>query len=47
LDAGQHKGQLELLIPTTGERNIYTLVGKGKEPLAEGHIIFETQVSSN
>ncbi|GAX74871.1 hypothetical protein CEUSTIGMA_g2317.t1 [Chlamydomonas eustigma] len=40
---GNHKGQLELLIPATGERNVYTLVGKGKEPLAEGHIFFETQ----
>ena len=41
---GNHKGQVELLIPSTGERNVYTLTGKGTEPLAEGHIIVETQV---
>ena len=41
---GGHKGQLELLIPSTGERNVYALSGKGTEPLAEGHIILETQV---
>ena len=42
--SGGHKGQLELLIPSSGERNVYVLSGKGTEPLAEGHIVLETQV---
>jgi hypothetical protein len=45
--SGNHKGLLELLIPSTGERNVYTLSGKGTEPLAEGHIIVETQVGAH
>ena len=36
-------GQLVLTVASTGERNIYTLAGRAAEPLAEGHILLETQ----
>jgi hypothetical protein len=35
---GEYKGTLEMSIPHTGEMNIYSLVGKAGEPVAEGHI---------
>jgi hypothetical protein len=41
--SGIFQGQLELTIPTTGEKNIYNLQAKGGEPLAEGHIIVDCQ----
>lgn len=40
---GEHKGTLTLTILATGERNVYALTGRATEPLAEGHIIIETQ----
>jgi hypothetical protein len=42
--SGTFSGTLELFIAATGERNVYTLLGKGSEPLAEGHIVVECQV---
>lgn len=41
---GDYKGQLELAIPSTGERNVYNLTGRASEPLSEGHIVIECQV---
>jgi hypothetical protein len=41
---GTFSGTLELFVAATGERNVYTLLGKGSEPLAEGHILVECQV---
>lgn len=32
-----------LTVTSTGEKNIYTLIGRASEPLAEGHILLETQ----
>jgi len=43
--SGSFSGSLELLVSTTGEKLLYTLVGKASEPLAEGHILVECQVS--
>lgn len=43
LIAGEHKCTLELTIPATGERNIYTLIGKAQDPVAESHIVIECQ----
>jgi len=43
LQTGDHRGTLELSIPSTGEKNVYTLVGKASEPVAEGHIVVECQ----
>ncbi|GFR48569.1 hypothetical protein Agub_g10471, partial [Astrephomene gubernaculifera] len=40
---GDVKGQLELSISATGERNCYTLVGRAAEPTAEGQIVIECQ----
>jgi hypothetical protein len=42
--SGTFAGSLELFIAATGERNVYTLLGKGSEPLAERHIVVECQV---
>lgn len=42
--SGTYTGTLELFIAATGERNVYNLVGKGGEPLAEGHMVIECQV---
>lgn len=42
-NVGKHEGTLELSIPLTGEKNVYNLVGRATDPLAEGHIIIETQ----
>jgi hypothetical protein len=39
--AGNHDGTLELSIPSTGEKNTYTLMGRAAEPLAESHIVIE------
>lgn len=44
--SGSFSGSLELLVSTTGEKLLYTLVGKASEPLAEGHILVECQVSA-
>ena len=41
--SGIFQGQLELTIPTTGEKNVYKLHGKGGEPVAEGHVVVECQ----
>ena len=43
IGAGDHKCTLELCIPATGERNIYTLMGKAADPVAESHIVIECQ----
>ncbi|KAF5834411.1 flagellar associated protein [Dunaliella salina] len=43
LTQGEHKCTLELSIPATGERNVYTLVGKAADPVAESHIVIECQ----
>jgi len=43
LTQGEHKCTLELSIPTTGERNVYTLLGKAADPVAESHIVIECQ----
>jgi len=40
---GEHKSLLELCIPSTGERNVYTLLGKAADPVAEAHIVIECQ----
>ncbi|KXZ50888.1 hypothetical protein GPECTOR_14g137 [Gonium pectorale] len=40
---GDVKGQLELSISATGERNAYTLVGRAAEPTAEGQLVIECQ----
>jgi len=39
-------GSLELFIAATGERNVYNLIGKGGEPVAEGHLVIECQVEA-
>lgn len=44
LGSGTYSGTLELYIAATGERNVYSLVGKGGEPMAEGHLVVECQV---
>jgi hypothetical protein len=43
LHAGTHDASLELCIPSTGERNVYRLVGKAVEPVAESHVVLEVQ----
>jgi hypothetical protein len=43
--SGTFSGTLELLINPTGEKLLYTLNGKASEPLAEGHVLVECQVS--
>ncbi|MEW5311269.1 MAG: hypothetical protein WDW38_002999 [Sanguina aurantia] len=43
VSTGVFKGVLELSIPSSGERNIYTLQGRAHEPVAEAHIIVECQ----
>jgi hypothetical protein len=43
--SGTFSGTLELLISPTGEKLLYTLNGKASEPLAEGHVLVECQVS--
>lgn len=42
--SGTFTGTLELIIAATGEHNVYNLIGKAAEPLAEGHIAVECQV---
>jgi hypothetical protein len=37
------QGVLELVFPHTGEKNVYTLIGKGGDPLAQGHIPVDCQ----
>eukprot|EP00775_Hariotina_reticulata_P012144 gene12144-12282_t len=44
--SGNYTGSLELFIAATGERNVYSLIGKGGEPLAEGHLVIECQARS-
>ena len=44
--SGTFSGTLELFIAATGEMNVYSLLGKGSEPLAEGHIVVVCQVST-
>lgn len=41
--AEEFKGSLELFIPALQEKNVYALMGRGVEPLAEGHIMIECQ----
>lgn len=43
--SGNFSGTLELLLNPTGEKLQYTLNGKASEPLAEGHVLVECQVS--
>ncbi|MEW5300161.1 MAG: hypothetical protein WDW36_003110 [Sanguina aurantia] len=43
VSTGVFNGVLELSIPSTGERNTYTLQGRAREPVAEAHIIVECQ----
>jgi hypothetical protein len=43
--SGTFSGTLELLINPTGEKLLYTLNGNSSEPLAEGHVLVECQVS--
>jgi hypothetical protein len=43
--SGSHSGTLELRIPATGERSTYLLTARVGEPLPEGHLVLECQVS--
>ncbi len=43
---GVHASALELALAPSGERNTFTLTGRGSDPLAEGHIVLECQVCS-
>ena len=43
MSPGEHQAMLELTIPATGERNVYKLIGKASEPVAESHIVVECQ----
>eukprot|EP00873_Tetraselmis_striata_P026074 jgi/Tetstr1/446338/TSEL_033880.t1 len=38
---GEYKGTLEMSIPSTGEMNVYSLMGRAGEPAAEGHMELE------
>ncbi|KAI8473771.1 MAG: hypothetical protein J3K34DRAFT_497953 [Monoraphidium minutum] len=40
---GTYSGRLELFFPSTGERNVYSLVGRAGEPLEEGRLLVECQ----
>lgn len=42
--SGSFSGSLELLLPASGEKLCFSLVGKASEPLAEGHVLVECQV---
>ena len=42
--AGKQSGTLELSIPATGEKNIYTLLGTAAEPAAECNIVIDCKV---
>eukprot|EP00798_Chlamydomonas_sp_ICE-L_P015727 gene15727-21848_t len=44
---GDQKGTLELCIPATGEKNIYALVGRVTEPLAEGNIVIQCKARTS
>ncbi|KAF8055917.1 CFAP47 [Scenedesmus sp. PABB004] len=44
--SGAWPGALELSIAATGERNTYTLTGRGGEPLAEGHVVIDCEARS-
>ena len=41
---GRYEGSIELTIPSTEEKSVYKLIGNAEEPLAEKHIVIETQV---
>ncbi|KAK9828703.1 hypothetical protein WJX72_001600 [[Myrmecia] bisecta] len=40
---GSYAGTLEITVPSTGEKNLYSLVGLAEEPVAEGHLVVECQ----
>lgn len=44
---GEYFGTLELSIPTSGEKNVYKLLGKSDEPLAYDHLVFECQARTS
>lgn len=44
---GEYSGTLELTIPMSGEKNIYKLLGKSEEPLANDHLVFECQARTS